>query len=202
MAATVTGSLDISGSSTVLPITQLATEAFAGENPDVSASVDGPGTGDGFVLFCEGKTDISDASRQIEDEEAAACKKAGIHYVELEIGLDGITVMTNPANDAVNCLNMGDLYSLFGPESNGFDNWSDADEPGQAGRWERTTSRTPRCPSRPRARSPGPTTRSSSSPGSRTTALAQGVPEDEAASLLDRLPVESERQRDHPGHRG
>ena len=73
----------------------------------MSASVDGPGTGDGFVLFCEGKTDISDASRQIEDEEAAACKKAGINYVELEIGLDGITVMTNPANADVNCLQPG-----------------------------------------------------------------------------------------------
>lgn len=123
----VTGSLNISGSSTVLPITNLVTENFSSTNPGVSASVDGPGTGDGFVLFCEGKTDISDASRQIEDTEAAACKKAGINYVELEIGLDGITVMTNPANDAVDCLNKGDLYALFGPESDGFNNWSDAD---------------------------------------------------------------------------
>ena len=63
----VSGTLTISGSSTVQPITQLVTENFTHANPDVSASVDGPGTGDGFVLFCEGKTDISDASRQIED---------------------------------------------------------------------------------------------------------------------------------------
>ena len=60
----------------------------------MSASVDGPGTGDGFVLFCEGKTDISDASRQIEDTEADGVQEGGIDYVELEIGLDGITVMT------------------------------------------------------------------------------------------------------------
>ena len=39
------------------------------QNPDVQVSVDGPGTGDGFVLFCNGETDISDASRPIEDDE-------------------------------------------------------------------------------------------------------------------------------------
>jgi phosphate transport system substrate-binding protein len=35
--------------------------------------------------------------------------------------------MTNPANGDVTCLNTGDLYALFGPESEGFANWSDAD---------------------------------------------------------------------------
>jgi phosphate transport system substrate-binding protein len=35
--------------------------------------------------------------------------------------------MTNPANDAVSCLNLGDLYALVGPEAEGFQNWSDAD---------------------------------------------------------------------------
>jgi len=124
----VTGSVKVSGSSTVLPITQLVAEQFSAENGDVQMSVDGPGTTDGFVLFCKGQTDINDASRQIKDEEIQACKDGGVNnYVELEIGLDGITVMTNPANDAVNCLSKADLYSLLGPESSGFTKWSDAD---------------------------------------------------------------------------
>ena len=63
----------VSGSSTVLPISNLVAELFTGQNPDVQVSVDGPGTGDGFVLFCKGETDISDASRPIEDDEKAAC---------------------------------------------------------------------------------------------------------------------------------
>jgi phosphate transport system substrate-binding protein len=125
-AAGMSGSVTVSGSSTVLPISQLVAENFSGANPDAQISVDGPGTGDGFVLFCEGKTDINDASRQIEPEEAKACKQAGINYTELEIGLDGITVMTNPANSAITCLNKGDLYALFGPESKGFSSWADA----------------------------------------------------------------------------
>ncbi len=89
------GEIVISGSSTVEPITSLVAEAFSGANPDVGISVDGPGTGDGFELFCAGETDISDASRPIKEEEAAACEEAGIEYVELQVGIDGISVLTS-----------------------------------------------------------------------------------------------------------
>lgn len=122
----LTGDLFISGSSTVEPITALVAELFAEENPDVAVSVEGPGTGDGFELFCNGETDISDASRPIADDEVEACGANGIEYVELEVAIDGIAVMTSPANEAVACLNFGDLYALMGPESQGFTNWSDA----------------------------------------------------------------------------
>jgi phosphate transport system substrate-binding protein len=129
--AELSGDIVVSGSSTVEPITSLVSEEFSAENPNVAISVDGPGTGDGFELFCNGETDISDASRPIEPDEAKACKKSGITYTELKIGLDGITVMTNPANDAVDCLDFKDLYALVGPESEGFETWSDADKLGQ-----------------------------------------------------------------------
>jgi phosphate transport system substrate-binding protein len=122
----LTGSVVVSGSSTVQPISSLVAEKFSTANPDVQISVDGPGTGDGFALFCDGKIDVSDASRPIEDSEASTCSKNGIAYVELKIGLDGITVMTNPSNDVVACLTKVDLYSLFGPESQGFTTWADA----------------------------------------------------------------------------
>jgi len=123
----VSGSINISGSSTVEPITSLAAESFTGENSDVDIAVDGPGTGDGFELFCNGETDISDASRTIEDEEAAACETNGVEYVELQIGYDGMSVLTSSNNDgAPECLSFADLYALIGPESEGFDNWSDA----------------------------------------------------------------------------
>ncbi|HEV8564969.1 MAG TPA: substrate-binding domain-containing protein [Actinomycetota bacterium] len=123
------GSISISGSSTVEPISNLVAELFNETHvgAEVGITVAGPGTGDGFVLFCKGEIDIADASRPIEDEEAQACADAGIEYVELEVAFDGITVMTNPANADVTCLNKGDLYALFGPESDGFANWSDAD---------------------------------------------------------------------------
>jgi len=90
----VSGEVVISGSSTVEPISSLVAEGFSGANPDVSISVDGPGTGDGFELFCNGETDISDASRAIEEEEIAACEDAGVEYIELQIGLDGLAILT------------------------------------------------------------------------------------------------------------
>ena len=120
------GTIVVSGSSTVEPISSLVAEIFNETNPDVAITVDGPGTGDGFELFCNGETDISDASRPIEQEEADACEANGIQYTELEVAFDGVTVMTNPENTAVECLNNGDLYALFGPESEGFSTWSDA----------------------------------------------------------------------------
>jgi phosphate transport system substrate-binding protein len=125
-ATGLTGTVVVSGSSTVQPISSLVAELFSADNPDVQISVDGPGTGDGFALFCNGETDINDASRPIKDEEAAACADAGVNYVELKVGLDGITVMTSAANDAVSCLTTADLYALLGPESEGFTSWSDA----------------------------------------------------------------------------
>ena len=121
------GTIVISGSSTVEPVSSFVAELFQEANPDVTITVEGPGTGDGFELFCGGEIDISDASRPIEAEEAKACKDAGIDYVELEVALDGITMMTSPVNEAVTCLSLGDLYALLGPESEGFENWSDAD---------------------------------------------------------------------------
>jgi phosphate transport system substrate-binding protein len=122
----VTGSLNISGSSTVEPISSLVAEKFRSENPDVTVAVDNPGTSDGFELFCNGETDINNASRPIDEEEVAACEENGVTPIELEVGLDALTVIGNPAN-SLSCLNFGDLYALFGAESQGFASWSDAD---------------------------------------------------------------------------
>jgi phosphate transport system substrate-binding protein len=127
----LTGEIFISGSSTVEPVSSLVAELFAEQAPGVDITVEGPGTGDGFELFCNGETEISDASRPIEQEEMDACEANGVEYTELEVALDGISVLTSPTNDAVSCLNSGDLYALVGPESEGFETWSDANELGQ-----------------------------------------------------------------------
>ena len=121
----ISGEINISGSSTVEPISIRVAELFEDVQPGVTVNVDGPGTGDGFKLFCEGETDISDASRAIKKDEAAACEKAGIEFIEIKIAFDGISVLTSPDNE-VKCLSFADLYALVGPESQGFDTWSDA----------------------------------------------------------------------------
>ncbi|MGH2577472.1 MAG: substrate-binding domain-containing protein, partial [Actinomycetota bacterium] len=122
----LSGTINVSGSSTVAPITTRVAEKFKEEESGVDVNVDGPGTGDGFVLFCNGETDISDASRPIKKAEADACVKNGIEFIELKVAIDGLTVMTSPDNTDVTCLNFADLYALIGPESQGKKKWTDA----------------------------------------------------------------------------
>ncbi len=126
--ASVEGSVNISGSSTVEPVSAKVAELAEDAGSAIQVTVDGPGTGDGFAIFCEGETDISDASRAIKDEEAATCADNGINYVELKVAFDGIAVLTNPANESVTCLTFEQVYALMGPEAEGtVENWSDAD---------------------------------------------------------------------------
>jgi phosphate transport system substrate-binding protein len=182
-ATALSGTITISGSSTVQPITSLVAELFNEDvSSDVSITVDGPGTGDGFVLFCDGETDIQDASRTIEDEEKTACDKNGIEYVELAVAFDGITVMTNPANADVTCLDQGDLYALFGPESDGIDTWNGADTLAKQVGGKDSLPDAPLEITAPGTES-GTYDAFIELAGIEDTALSQGVPEDKAAAL-------------------
>jgi phosphate transport system substrate-binding protein len=128
----LTGSVVVSGSSTVEPISVAVAEKFVAANPEVAIDVTGPGTGDGFELFCNGETDISNASRAIDtEEEVPVCEENGIEFIELKVAIDGLSVITSPENDQVDCLDFKDLYALLGVESEGFEQWSDANELGE-----------------------------------------------------------------------
>jgi phosphate transport system substrate-binding protein len=113
------GQIAIEGSSTVLPITQAAAEGFNRQNPDVRITVGGSGTGDGFEAFCSGNTQISDASRPIEDDEVQACQENGIEFVEIPVALDGLSVVVNPQNDFANDITLDELVTMWGPDAEG-----------------------------------------------------------------------------------
>jgi phosphate transport system substrate-binding protein len=119
----LSGSIRIDGSSTVAPLTSAIAEEFQAENPDVKVTVGTAGTGGGFEKFCAGETDISDASRAIEPEEVAACKKGGIGYEEVHVATDALTVMVNNENP-VSCLTVDQLNAVWGPDSK-LSNWSE-----------------------------------------------------------------------------
>jgi len=112
----IKGAIAIDGSSTVQPFAQAALELFQGENPDVQITVGGAGTGDGFEKFCRGELDIADASRAIEDEEKAACKKASVAYSEVQVANDGIAVVSNKSLP-VKCVKTEQLKELLAPKS-------------------------------------------------------------------------------------
>jgi phosphate transport system substrate-binding protein len=118
----LSGSIRIDGSSTVAPLTEAIAEEFEGENSGVRVTVGTSGTGGGFEKFCAGETDISDASRAIEPEEIAACKKNGVVNEEVRVATDALTVVVNPENP-VNCLTVDQLSAIWGPDSK-LSNWS------------------------------------------------------------------------------
>jgi phosphate transport system substrate-binding protein len=119
----LSGTIRIDGSSTVAPLTEAIAEGFQSENPNVRVTVGTSGTGGGFEKFCVGETDISDASRAIEPEEVAICKKNNVVNEEVRVATDALTVVANPENP-VTCLTVDQLAAVWGPDSN-ISNWSD-----------------------------------------------------------------------------
>lgn len=121
---TLSGTIDIDGSSTVYPLTEAIAEEFGKENQAVRVTVGVSGTGGGFKRFVAGETAISNASRPIKDEEAEKAKANGIEYIELEVAYDGLSVLVNPENDWVDHLTVEELNTIFKPES-AVTKWSD-----------------------------------------------------------------------------
>ena len=114
------GSITIDGSSTVFPVSEAVAEEFGiltGGNVRVTVGLSG--SGGGFKKFCNGETDISNASRPIKGKEVAACAESGIEYVEVPVAIDGLSVMTHPANDYIDCMTIAELNKLWGPDAEG-----------------------------------------------------------------------------------
>ena len=107
------GEVLIDGSSTVAPISQAVAEEFSKENSDVNVSVGISGTGGGFKKFVTGEIDIVDASRAMKPEELSTAQKNGIEFIELKIGLDGLTVVANPENTWAQNLTTEDLKKIW-----------------------------------------------------------------------------------------
>lgn len=113
----VSGEVLADGSSTVQPLTAAAGELYAEEEPGVNVSVATSGTGGGFEVFCQGTTDISNASRPIEEDEIALCEENGVDYTELRVATDALTVVTSAENDFITCLTTEQLATLWGQEA-------------------------------------------------------------------------------------
>ncbi|MGH8938182.1 MAG: PstS family phosphate ABC transporter substrate-binding protein, partial [Actinomycetes bacterium] len=122
----LSGSVKIDGSSTVAPLSTAAAEFFAEEQSSVRVTVGTSGTGGGFEKFCNGETDISDASRPIKEEEVAACEKKSIEYVEIPVANDALTVVVSKDNDFVDCLTTDQLKKIWEPGSK-VNSWKDVD---------------------------------------------------------------------------
>lgn len=109
--------LKIDGSSTVYPITEAVAEEFRSVQPKVKVTVGVSGTGGGFKKFSRGEIDVTNASRQIKEKEAEACRENNISYLELSVAYDGLAVVANPENDWLQQITVADLKKIWEPEA-------------------------------------------------------------------------------------
>jgi len=127
--AGLSGTVTIDGSSTVYPITEAVAEEFQKANPGVKVTVAFAGTGGGFKKFCNGETDMNDASRPIKKDDAGegqACTAKNIGYVELGIATDALSVVVNKDNSWAKCLTTAQLKTMW-DQGSPAKSWKDID---------------------------------------------------------------------------
>ena len=107
--------VNVSGSTTLLPIAEQSGEEFRQQNEDVSILVSGLGSSAGIEAVSAGTADIGTSSRDLKEEEA------GLGLFDTPVAYDGIAVIVSPENGVDN-LSMDQLRLIFAGEIR---NWSE-----------------------------------------------------------------------------
>lgn len=105
-------SIVIKGSTTVLPITQAALEAYMKANKGVQISLSGGGSGEGIKALLDKSADIANSSREIKKEEVALAASKGINPVAHVVAYDAIIPIVNPKNK-VSGLSIDQLSQIY-----------------------------------------------------------------------------------------
>ena len=113
--ATLSGTVNTDGSTSMESVVKALGEAFMEANPDVTVNYSGTGSGTGIESATNGTCDIGLSSRALKDEE----KSNGA--VENIVALDGVAVVVNPAN-GVEDLTVEQIAQIFTGE---ITNWSE-----------------------------------------------------------------------------
>jgi len=107
-----TQTIQLKGSDTMVNLGQAWAEAFMKENPDVSVSVTGGGSGTGIAALINGTTDVAECSRAMTPEEIQQAKAQGRNPNEIQVAWDGIAVIVNPGSP-VPQLTIDQLADIF-----------------------------------------------------------------------------------------
>ena len=102
----LSGSLSLSGSTTVLPIAQEAADMFMEKYPKVTVNVQGGGSSVGISNVAEGIVDVGDSSRELNNDESSK------GLVDHKIAYDVIVVITNK-NVPVENLSADQVKGIF-----------------------------------------------------------------------------------------
>lgn len=102
----LSGSITIAGSTSVQPFSDVLAEEFTKKNPDAQINVQGGGSSQGIEAAISGAADIGSSSRELKPEETTKGLK------EYKIALDGVAIVTNPANKICE-LKMEDIRNIY-----------------------------------------------------------------------------------------
>lgn len=106
------GSVEVKGSTTVLPLMQKAAEAFMAANKGVNVSISGGGSSEGIKALIDGTCDIAMASRDIKDKEAEAAKANGREPKLFLVAYDCIVPIVHSGNKVKN-LTVAQLQDIY-----------------------------------------------------------------------------------------
>ncbi|MBN8236640.1 PstS family phosphate ABC transporter substrate-binding protein [Halobacillus kuroshimensis] len=120
----VSGPIDIDGSSTVFPIMENLTYSYQQEQPEVDATLNSSGSGGGFKKSTVGEIDLSNASREIKEEEKAIAEENDVTLEPIELAYDGLSVVVSAENDFAEELTIDQLKQIF-LDSSDAQMWSD-----------------------------------------------------------------------------
>jgi phosphate transport system substrate-binding protein len=112
LPAAAATTLVIKGSTTVLPVAQVALEAYMKSHPGVNISLSGGGSGEGIKALIDRSTDIANSSREIKEKETASAKAKGVSPMEHVVAIDAIVPIVNPRNK-VNGLTLDQLSQIY-----------------------------------------------------------------------------------------
>jgi phosphate transport system substrate-binding protein len=104
--------ITITGSTTVLPIAQKATEDYMKLHPGILISVSGTGSGDGIKSIIDGMADIGGSSRDMKQKEIDFARSKGVNPVKHVVALDCIVPIVHRDNP-VNNLSMEQLKKVY-----------------------------------------------------------------------------------------
>lgn len=104
--------ISIKGSTTVLPIAQKVAEAYMKDNPEISISISGGGSGNGIKAIIDGTTDVADSSRFMKGKEVQLALEKGRYPVPFCVAYDCIVPVVHPSNSVTN-LSTAQLKAIY-----------------------------------------------------------------------------------------
>ena len=104
--ADLSGSIALSGSTSMEKMVRALSEAFMEVNPGVTVNTEFVGSGAGIEAVTAGTVDIGNSSRALKDEE----KANGV--IENIVAIDGIAVVVDPSNE-VTALTKNQLIQVY-----------------------------------------------------------------------------------------